>query len=233
MKLPKQLILIGAISTGFVLSANNAVAAVVYDNGAPLVYASKSDLASSGTLGAVLGAVLGADNFTLSGSETIANIFWSGLYFGANTLTEPDDFTIIFYSDSLGLPDNSGVLGTYTPGNTVNRVDSGGGADIYNYSVDISPLMLSAGTYWVSIFNNTSADTDDAWSWSLSSAVVTGGGDAVSRLGINAAWTDLNSEFSFVLNDTAAVVPVPAAAWLMGSGLLAVFGFSRRRSTAV
>jgi len=35
---------------------------------------------------------------------------------------------------------------------------------------------------------------------------------------------------SFLVRNTLAPVPVPAAAWLMGSGLLGLMGFSRKRS---
>ncbi len=223
MNFKKLIPLLGIVSTGFVLSTTSTQAAVVHDNGAPLVYSSVSDVDGSGRA---------ADNFTLTGSATITNITWSGLYYSSNTPTEPDDFTLRFYTDSAGLPDNAGLIGIYTPGNAVNRVDSGvngaGGLDIFNYSVDITPLMLSAGIYWISIVNDTTADTDDNWLWSLSSAIVTGGGDSAFQTGTSSTWSSGNSEYSFVLNDVSAV-PVPAAVWLMGSALAGLLGFSRRK----
>ena len=225
MRYSKILTLIGIISTGFVLSTTSTQAAVVHDNGGPLVsfITGVSD---------VDGDSRAADNFTLTGSATITNITWSGVYFPSNRPNGHDDFTIRFYTDSAGLPDNAGLIGTYTPGNAVNRVYSGVtsgllGFDFFNYSVDITPLMLSAGTYWISIVNDTTADTDDNWYWSVSSVSITGGGDAVSQGGTTPNWTSSNVEHSFVLSNDVAAVPVPAAVWLMGSALAGLLGFSR------
>ena len=220
MNFNKLINLIGIISTGFVLSTTSTQAAVVHDNGPPTVFSSESDLD---------GVSRAADHFTLASSATISNITWSGVYFSSNTPTEPDDFTIRFYHDNAGLPDNSGLIGSaYTPGNAVNRVDSGnngaGGQDIFNYSVDITPLMLSAGTYWLSIINDTTADTDDNWTWSFSSTPSTGGGSSAAQVGSLSTWQSINAENSFTLNNVSAV-PVPAAVWLMGSALAGLVGF--------
>ena len=43
--------------------------------------------------------------------------------------------------------------------------------------------------------------------------------------------TPYTEKFNITLNGTAAVVPVPAAVWLFGSGLLGLVGVARRKKS--
>jgi len=40
---------------------------------------------------------------------------------------------------------------------------------------------------------------------------------------------DLNMDFATIITPSVSSVPVPAAAWLFGSGLLGLIGVARRR----
>jgi len=58
------------------------------------------------------------------------------------------------------------------------------------------------------------------------------GPDGVRGLGmIDGAFVGFNANFDFVTPD-AAVVPVPAAVWLFGSGLMGLVGVARRKNKA-
>ena len=59
-------------------------------------------------------------------------------------------------------------------------------------------------------------------------------GTIVSAGNIGTAWGSSfqNTQYSEVFNVTVSAVPVPAAAWLFGSGLLGLVGVARRRRQA-
>jgi hypothetical protein len=58
-------------------------------------------------------------------------------------------------------------------------------------------------------------------------------------LALNSGWTPLNNVFAIIntvvpgQDFVVQVVPIPAAAWLLGSGLLGLFGLARRKKAAV
>ena len=136
-----------------------ASATIIYDNNVVVATGATSDPG--------IGLFV-ADDFVLQpGATTITDIHWTGLYAEANT-PGTDNFTIRFYADNSGNPAAS-PFQTYIFGSSVNRTDTGIdilGFDLYSYSVDISPLSLSANTrFWLSIVNNTNSDPDDNWSW--------------------------------------------------------------------
>ena len=106
-----------------------------------------------------------ADDFTLTNSHTITDVYWWGEYY--ITEASPDDFTVAFYNEAASpaaTPFKSYAVG---PANRTDTGDTFGGDPIYRYSYTLSePLPLSAGIkYYISIYNNT-ADTDnDDWAW--------------------------------------------------------------------
>jgi hypothetical protein len=142
------------------LFVSTARADVIFDNGVP----SKS----GGFLSDSDSGVGFADDFLLAGPATINAIRYWGFYAPTST-PGADAFTVIFYSNQAGLPNGSGVLATNTFADAA-RIDTGddidgNGSDIYLYEAPLAPLSLGAGTYWVSIFNNTAGDSDDNWAW--------------------------------------------------------------------
>lgn len=170
-----------------------------------------------------------ADDFRLQpGASTISDVHWWGFYSPLSTPSVPDNFTIRFFANVAGAP---AVIpfAQFNVGH-VGRADTGadvGGQDVYAYSADIAPLALVAGTtYWLSIVNDTAADTDDHWGWSL--AV---GGNNHSRDQDGDDWSLFIGEHAFQLTNDATAVVEPGTAALLGLGLAAI-GFQLRRRRA-
>lgn len=176
------------------------------------------------------------DNFTLdAGSNTITDIHWWGGY-AFDNLLPVDDFTISIYEQVGTNPADTALLDIAVGAAT--RVDSGsdlGSFDIYEYSVDVSPITLAANTtYYLSIVNNTALSTDN-WFWSTSG---TGSGeDLFFRTSPSDSWlvdgSGIGYELAFNLtNDNQQhPVPEPATLSLLGMGIAGLV-FRRRKQMA-
>ncbi|MCZ6651643.1 MAG: GEVED domain-containing protein [Planctomycetota bacterium] len=106
-----------------------------------------------------------ADNFIMAVDGSIDILrFWGG-YFTQNIPENPDCFTVIFYADAGGTP--GGIINQLDCVAATSRVDTGidlFAVDEYEYEIDLNPNKdLAAGTYWVSIHNDTLAS--DEWFW--------------------------------------------------------------------
>jgi hypothetical protein len=231
MKFTKLIPVIGIISTGFVLSTTSVSAATIFDNG---TLASGAGSPSDPDL-----PTIRADDFSLTGLDTtIRSIHWRGKLTGGTSYAqtyEVDNFTLRIYADSSG--PTGAPLHEFMVGSSVNRIGTGlisAGADVFDYSADITATTLTAGTtYWLSIFNDTTADTDDIWAWVYANNAFTSGNNSYGSATDGATWLgNTIVDFSFRLDNAAvSAVPVPAAVWLMGSALAGLFGFSHRKST--
>lgn len=201
---------------------------IVYDNnaggasGIDNIFNSDSDPDSAG---------IAADDVLLSTTTMITGVQWTGLYALANTPPIFDDFTISFFGDDAGQPSGGAPLATFAVGDAVNRTDSGFdlildpgppilSADIYQYSAVIDFTMLANTSYWISIVNDTTSDTDDNYFWGLRSD----GGNAHFSVDGGSNWFDLtDSRTDFRLT----AVPEPSSLLLTGIGI--AFSARRRR----
>lgn len=191
-----------------------ASAATVWDNGAPdLADASLSDVDAS---------VVTFDDFTLSGSATIRSIQWWGIYiFTASP--GPDSFNINIFADNGGAPGTS-VTGTLAV--SASRLSTTdlvfGSFPLFEYTANIPDTVLSAGTYWLSIQNDTTGSGYD-WSWASSANT------PANALFLDGSFTAQEFDLAFNLNDTA-VVPEPSTMLLSAVGLGGILLARRRRA---
>ncbi len=158
------------------------------------------------------------DDFTLSPGANINKISWWGIsYYG-----DPQ-FTYTFYSDSSGSP-GSALVSYDSPGSpTLDTYTTTNGQVIGMYSISLgTPFTATAGTkYWLSIYNT---DTGSLWGWQIAPY---GNGSYQEPFTIG----NSTSNVAFRLEGIETPVPIPAAAWLLGSGLIAFVVIRRRMRT--
>lgn len=216
------------LSTFWLTAASGDV--VIYDNGAGgaagIDNAFLSDI--DGTSSGIVEDLVLADDVTLAATRVVTGIEWTGFYSFDDSPPALDGFFIEIYSDAVSGGPGS-LLHVEAVFNDVNRVDSTTdipdfpNSDIYNYSADINFTMTAGTTYWVSISNDTTLDTDDDWFWG-----------ALQSQGNNYASTDfgLTWQENFLdgtgnrLDFRLTGVPEPGATTI---GCLAVMALALRR----
>ncbi len=212
----------------FLTSAPDTGAVTIADNGGPDQvngFRSDSDFAP--------GPRQVGDDFTLAATATAGQIQWWGVYSPNNTPTAPDDFTIRFFTITAGVPSPIPLF-SYPIGD-VGRVDSGLNIgltlfDIYSFTATIPDTTLLAGSYLLSVVNNTASDTNDSWLWATSGS---GTGSQV-RVNEGDPWISLagqgNPEFAFNISspNPPAVPDSGTSALLLGLSLGALFLVQRR-----
>jgi hypothetical protein len=105
-----------------------------------------------------------AENFTLTDTANIAQLVFWGAYF-PNNIPATDSFTVIFHSNGASLP--GGTVSTEGGLSPTTRTLTGitlFGVNEYEYVLDITPVTLGPGTYWVELYNNTSTSAE-SWFW--------------------------------------------------------------------
>jgi len=213
-----KLALISAVVWWSCIWLGRADAQIIFDNGVP----SKS----GGFTSDDASGFRFADDFVLASPEMFNTIRFWGIYGPTDTPPATDAFTVIFYGNSGGLPNGANVLATHVLGNP-GRTDTGddtdgGGLNIYVYEATFADMTLGPGQFWVSVYNNTTADLDDNWAWARHAFP---GNDARS-LDQGATWIHefSDSELAFQL-----IVPEPATTTLVMVAIAFVAALSRFR----
>lgn len=99
---------------------------------------------------------------------------------------------------------------------------------LYSYYIDLTSTITldHTQTYALSVVNNYSSLPFD---WALSN---TSGSHLQYIIG-QAMFLRASGNMAFTLTNTSAsAVPIPASAWLLGSGVISLFGFAHKRKKA-
>ncbi len=176
------------------------------------------------------------DDFTPATTSNITGITWWGFYAYKNppvTLVTPG-FTYAIYADSGGSPDTDNILaqGSATPTPVPYTID-GIVIDQYSIALDGSLVVTAATKYWLSIYDTASTEASQStWGWQDANPqyhVINGLTiGSIQRAG-DGDWN--TSNVAFQLYGSVPQVPIPAAAWLLGSGLIAFVVIRRRMRT--
>ena len=158
----------------------------------------------------------------LQATTQISSVQWSGLIAG-NDSPQVDDYTISIMADNNG-PVGGSALAVFIIGNNANRTDSNvnfAGLDVYNFSADIDFVADAGTTYWLSIVNDTTGDTNDDWYWGVLQNV----GNNHRSLDFGQSWHLIGGRTDFQLS----AVPEPTSALIIGIGLVATTIRRRRQ----
>lgn len=170
-----------------------------------------------------------ADTFTLAAPSTFNQVRFLGFYTSNTPTASTDNFTITFYNTLAGTPDiNPFAGGTFAIGDAAGRTATGVNpfaSDIYSYVVNLaSTVSLDAGTYGISIVNDTTNDTDNNWVWATSFS----GGSVFFRTNQADGWTVSGGETAFTL--VSATAPEPGTLALLLPFAVGIFARYKRRS---
>jgi len=176
--------------------SNGGAAVVTQTPNAVNGYFSDADCAICGS-----GQQAIAETFTLAAATVIDQVnIWGG-YFPGNIL-DNEPFNVIFHANAGGLPganiDDQTVMATSQ--NATGPVIFG--VNELFVVLDIAPVALAAGTYFVEVTTNTAGNTDQFF-WETGTGPA-GGAFAVEVPGVT--WNALGDSLSMILCES--VVPV-------------------------
>ena len=177
------------------------------------------------------GFLLSAEDFTLTATTTFDTVRWYGAY-GDIAPPATDTFTISFFDTTSGIPDALPRTGeTFAVGDSVTRVNGVGVGRFPGYVHEAtlsSPVTMGAGTFAISIVNDTTADTERVWFW-LTSAQT---GSHFDRTTPNDTFASRTNTLAFQLINTPTVVPESGTVALLLPAFFVIGGtfIARRRS---
>jgi hypothetical protein len=131
------------------------------------------------------------------------------------------------YSDGGGAPGAVLAREEVNPTTRIGTGVSAFGLDEYAYGLNITPIFLTPGTYWLGLHNGpltTSIGANFYWETTAANATLTGREDE-TPFDVD-GWSATSSEHAFYL--TGDPVPEPGTLFLIGTGITGL-GLLRRR----
>jgi len=210
-----------ALAIGFMAVGINCQAAVIVSN------LSETTNGAQGVGTALFDPIWASNGFTV-GSNAAGYDLNSVTVSMADKVGSPSNFTLSIYSDDGGEPD--ALLETLVGDN--NPATAG----LYSYTS--TGLALSANTsYFLLAKTDDVAGLSDIFEWETTSSqnqtspdgwLIGDNGVLSTDLG-NSWFTEPDNKQMFSIDATPSAVPVPAAVWLFGSGLIGLAGVAKRK----
>ena len=226
----------GSIFCGlFLMAAQMAVAAAVYDNGAPSLATSQLIQINGNYTTSPLVPYAAADTFTLGGTTQL-NAAQLALWVPTTSTVTTLDYCI--FANFTGSYSCSGAIesGTNVSLMAVNVVGTSGGFTLEDFSFALQNLTYNSGTYYLEVYGANPSSGNVYWD-------INGGVGCTGDLGAPSGCPS-GADYSTAENPIAVqgsttnnqsesfqmFSPEPASLITMGAGLLALAGILRRRA---